>query len=852
MEVVTGALPRVVAKLSGLLIGEYNLQKGVKGEIRFLKAELESMQGALDEISKTQVDQLQNNEKIWARDVRELSYDIEDTVDTFMARGKVREQDKGFKKYMDRSLDLLTRFQFHRKLATGIRDIKSRVTEVCERRDRYKVDSVTAKPATTTVDPRLLAKNTKVTELIGIDEERDKLINILVEENEASMHQGKVISIVGFGGLGKTTVANAVYEKLKALFDCWAFVSVSQNPEMKKLFRNMLHQLGKNNIFTIEETMDEWQLISELQEFLRKKRCLIVVDDIWDILVWEMIRKALPDNDGVYIIITTTRKFDVAKQVGCVYKLKPLSLRNSRILLYRRVFGNGYEDKCPDEQLAKVSDKILKKCAGVPLAIITIASLLASKGRNKMEWYELYNSIGTGLENCLDVKNMRMILSLSYYDLPSHLRSCLLYLSVFPEDYYISKDRLIRLWIAEGFIQCEKQGGSLFELGENYFNELINRSLIEPVYVYDAMIECCTVHDMVLDLIRSLLSEENFVTVLSVVNHTSLSKKVRRLSLQTSKVECVMHQATTIMQHVRSLVTFPSAFHIIPAFQSFRVLRVLDLDSCDLSKGCNLKYLGYLFHMRYLRLHYTRIYQLPEEIGNLRSLQTLDVLGNKISNLPSSVVQLRDLKCLSIHKDTRVPNGIGSLTSLEQLSRLSINDSASIMEELGHLTELRVLHIYCPFKWNNSLQKSLSCKRSRVELQQEDLEILGRLPTLRYLDLEVDHENIRIARRFTIGAALFTCLVECEFSGFRGIVVFQQGAMPRLTRLEFTYPVWELRKIAGTNTDFELGLGNLTSLEDVTVYFRCGGASEGEVEEAKSAVNHAVVTHPNRPELHMF
>jgi len=158
--------------------------------------------------------------------------------------------------------------------------------------------------------------------------------------------------------------------------------------------------------------------------------------------------------------IITTRIFTIAEQIGGAYKMKPLSIENSRILMYERIFGK--EDKANridvDEQLTEVSDRILNKCAGVPpLAIITISSLLASKRRNKLEWYDVCNSIGAGLEENNAVKDMRKVLSLSYYAMPSHLRTCLLYLSMFPEDYEIYKDRLIWLRVAEGFIQSEKQ-----------------------------------------------------------------------------------------------------------------------------------------------------------------------------------------------------------------------------------------------------------------------------------------------------------------------------------------------------------------------------------------------------------
>jgi hypothetical protein len=221
---------------------------------------------------------------------------------------------------------------------------------------------------------------------------------------------------------------------------------------------------------------------------------------------------------------------------------------------------------------------------------------------------------------------------------------------MFPEDFEIDKDRLISMWIAEGFIKSEKQGKSLFEIGDSYFNVLINRSMVQAIYDrYSGMVNSCHVHDMVLDLIRSLSTEENFVTVLSDMDSTSPSDTIRRLSLQNVKNSHIMAHATrSSLQHARSVVIFPSEFAQAPALGSFQVLRVLDLCLCDLSQANSLKYLGNLYQLRYLRLFCMDISQLPEEIGNLQFLQTLHVRGNSISWLPSGVVQLTNLMFLDI------------------------------------------------------------------------------------------------------------------------------------------------------------------------------------------------------------
>jgi Holliday junction resolvasome RuvABC ATP-dependent DNA helicase subunit len=138
------------------------------------------------------------------------------------------------------------------------------VEEVAKRRDWYKVNVEVAKPVM--VDPRLLARYEKTTELVGINEARDELIKMMMMEgNGVSKQHEKILSIVGFGGLRKTTLANVVYQNLRAQFDCSAFLSVSLTPDMDKLFNNLLYQLGKRNITGVN-------VIDELREFLGEKR----------------------------------------------------------------------------------------------------------------------------------------------------------------------------------------------------------------------------------------------------------------------------------------------------------------------------------------------------------------------------------------------------------------------------------------------------------------------------------------------------------------------------------------------------------------------------------------------------
>ncbi|KAL6653919.1 hypothetical protein ACP70R_007384 [Stipagrostis hirtigluma subsp. patula] len=550
MEIVTGAISALLPKLASLLTDEYKLQRCLRGEIMFLVTELESMQAALERVSEAPVNN--NQVAIWASDVRELSYDIEDSIDQFMVHIDTHPSatPQGFKGFIDRSMRLLTKAKTRHQIATEIEDIKALVKEVAERRDRYKVDSDVIQPASTTyIDPRLHGIYEESAKLVAISDPREELAELLMVQ-EGTSKQLKVISIVGIGGLGKTTLANVMYQQLKGHFECSAFVPVSLKPDMKRMLSSTLRQVSNQSYSNIE-TWDSVELINKIREVLQDKRYFIIVDDIWDESAWNFIKCILIENNCGSRVITTTRIAGVAASCcslhdGTVYKLKPLSHDDSKKLFYKRIFG------CEDgvhPELKEISEKILRKCCGVPLAIIAIASLLANKPRNLNQWNSVHSSIGSGHEKFPSMENMRQILSVSYYNLPSHLKPCLLYLSVFPEDYTILRDQLVRRWIAEGFIHGNDIE-TIHKLAHHYFNELINRSLIQPEHIDShGMVGACRVHDMVLDLITSLSAKENFVSTSHDHQSTHLPKKIRRLSLHNRDEDHAILEVTVNLSH---------------------------------------------------------------------------------------------------------------------------------------------------------------------------------------------------------------------------------------------------------------------------------------------------------------
>lgn len=449
----------------------------------------------------------------------------------------------------------------------------------------------------------------------------------------------------------------------------------------------------------------------------------------------------------------------------------------------------------------------------------------------------------------------------------------------------IGRDGLVRMWIAEGLV-VEKQGRNLYEAGKGYFNELLNRSMIQPVDMDEnGSARACRVHDMILDLIISISAEENFVRI----SEDQIAKfpecKIRRLSLHANKA---IHPETVDMSHVRSLVAFEDACRWIPSLSS-SVLRVLSLKNSYRENNSHMD-LSNLYHLRYLELGGQLEAGLLEDIGSLKQLKILD-LSNGIIQLPASIVQLKQLECLIIGDGVEFPCGIEVLKFLQDVPIVFIHTSHNTIIELSNLTKPRVLkihasgrkslekpshetlcdhqesslygrqeglwppaHIQCFINatgftfskvppWWRLFSEFSSLSITVNMLRQDGIQLLGALPLLRFLKLTAHNGT---EGRLIIGINHpFFSLEEFRFVG--DFLVSEQGVIPKLQRLQL-----RVRPTRGRG-GIHVGLENLTCLKHISLRVECSNLyfCISDVEDLETKARDEIATHPNHPTLDM-
>ncbi|XP_040384134.1 disease resistance protein Pik-2-like isoform X2 [Oryza brachyantha] len=891
VSVSHGALGPLLGKLNTLLSDECARLGGVRRDIRSLTSELSNMQAALHKYASLDDPDIQV--KAWIAELRELAYDIEDCIDKFIHQLGANDEQlgtSGIKDFFRKSTRGLKTLGSRHKIAGEIEELKARVISVRDQKNSYKLDDTFCSSSRnkSTVDPRLAALFAEKNHLVGIEGPRDELVNWLDVES-SSLKRRKVLSIVGFGGLGKTTLAN----------------------------EDIIHQMPiKDGFLKDIDTWDEKKFIHKLRELLVDKRYLVIIDDVWSVLAWNDIKLAFPENDCSSRIIVTTRISEVGQSccsnngIDRNYEMEPLSEVHSRRLFCKRIFCTD-EDGCPDS-LQEVSRDILKKCGGLPLAIISISGLLANKPVIKEEWVKVKESIGFALDKNSNLEGMKSILSLSYHDLPNYLKTCMLYLSIFPEDHIIERNMLLWRWIAEGFIS-EDYGHKMEDVAESYFYELINKSLVQPVDIgFDGKARACRVHDIMLELISSKAIEENFITVLAEqTGQTNSCGCVRRLSIHGTVNYLSTVLANKDLRHVRSLTCFGGDKEFLPRLARFEALRVLDYGLVDF-EGYDLENIGKLFQLKYLRLCDWNLSRVPTQIAKLQNLLTLDLSETNVEELPTEFCRLT--KLLHLHGNSsklKVPKGIGNMRNLQVLRGINIsNSSASAVAELGALPVLRDLSIRLSYEpreckpieemFLTSLCKLSSYKLQSLhifggtsyefldrwfplprflrlfymntnyciphfpkwikpdltniaylninigEMREEDMKTLGDLPGLLCLEVYMDRDP---SEQLTVKSMGFPCLKKfvlvCGLFVYGGAYfTFEKGAMPKLEKLRLPFHV-----LMAKSHGFYLGIKNLSCLKEAVVRMYRGGANHSDTEAATAAIRSEASANPNHPRL---
>ncbi|XP_044429279.1 disease resistance protein RPM1-like [Triticum aestivum] len=591
-------------------------------------------------------------------------------------------------------------------------------------------------------------------DIVGVDKNRERLEQWLAGDDLKC----SVIALLGMGGLGKTALARNVYKKERERFQCHAWVSISQTYSREDVLRNRSKELSKDNkanILSNTTGMDITCLEETLNKFLEQHKYLIILDDIWTPEAFDEMSRVLIHNDKGSILIITTRECDVAALAsrGHILTLEALPEDKGWDLVCKKAFPRDTNHECPVE-LKSWFEQIVRKCKGLPLVIVLVGSLLRVREKTVEEWRIINGQLNWELNNNSRLDQIRNVLHLSFIYLPTHLKSCFLYCSLFSEDHLPKRKELVRLWIAEGFIEGRGES-TLEEVAEGYLKELIDRNILQLVErnSFGRMKEF-RMHDILRKLAVDLCKKNHFgVTYEDNCGGSLEMDDGHRLVMH--KLNKGVQQSFSSIHQLRTFIALDSSMlspTLLPLLcKESRYMTVLELSGLPIEKIPDAT--GDLFNLRHLGLRNTKVKMLPKSVEKLSNLLILDLSRSDIHELPSGIVKLKKLRHLLAEKTidpywrglqccrgVRVPNGLGNLINLQTLQALELQDES--LRHLGALRQLRSLRLWnvkgiCSGRISESLFQMQSLSDLSVSASDENEVLLLNvlLPNLQKLCL---------------------------------------------------------------------------------------------------------------------
>ncbi|KAI0514164.1 hypothetical protein KFK09_010198 [Dendrobium nobile] len=548
-------------------------------------------------------------------------------------------------------------------------------------------------------------------DLIGRLKEKKLVMDWL--RNPSNEHQGtdlyrniSLLSIVGHGGMGKTTLSQHVYkDEITKDFDLKMWVCVSNNFDLKKVIADMLECLKKERPRL--ETLVALQ--GRLEEEVMSKKFLLVLDDIWeedeekDKSKWEDVLAPLSSGGFGSKILVTTRTYSVAlmfakvlKKEEKIVKLEGLEEDECLKLLNSHAFA-GVKNPSDDDhkKLRGIAEEIVKKLSRSPLAAKVIGGVL-NDHLDDRHWRTVLES------NLLDQNSIHSILKLSYIVLPNHLRDCFAFCCMFPEDHKYDKNDLVRMWIALGFIQSSSnQRETMEDIGGRYFDVLVKKAL------FDKGVDNYMMHDLIHESASRFFAQVSGKLVDDEESSLKIPETLRHLFVRTTNPNIL--KKIEKFKHLRSLFLFYEHSNqedicsaLIDIFKASRSLRLLYLLPQEYLKIISEE-IGNLIHLRYLKIDgYMLITRLPRSLSNLYHLQCIiydrwDSSRHYVHNfLPSGINSLSNLRYVKLPEDCISSIcGIGKLKYLTELKNFVVRDvSGYRIGELENMNDLRILGIF--------------------------------------------------------------------------------------------------------------------------------------------------------------
>ncbi|XP_038981290.1 disease resistance protein RGA2-like isoform X2 [Phoenix dactylifera] len=667
-------------------------RSSVLKDLEKLERTLKRIQAVLHDAEEKEI--REESIKLWLKELKEVAYEADDVLDEYqyeVLRAQVEGRASRNAKRVEG--DDEEEVSIPDGMGDRIREIRERFDEISQDREHLRLREEDGERRVLEAPyPAPTSQMVDESTIYGRKGDKQEVIDLLFSEG---VENGvSVIPIVGKGGLGKTTIAQLVYNdsKVKEYFDLTGWVCVSNDFDVPRLTKAILESLTRSP-YDLEQLS---VLQDTLNENLKGKRVLLVLDDVWNEQQsrWESLRNPFVGAETVRIIMTC-RNDSVAEIMQTVHPYHPRCLSPEQSwALFRHYAFNGRD---PEEQpsLADMGKQIVEKCSGLPLALKSIGSLLRYTA-DEDSWMDVVQS---DIWEADEKNEILPALRLSYSRMPAHLKPCFIYCSMFPKDYEFDKDELVRLWMAQGYIQTFGGRRRMEDIGDEYFIDLQRRSFFDSDWFKFKM------HDMIHDLAKSIAGNECRAIVdkkLCSLSDEVRHDKVRHLYVGDEK-EFVKSLRSYNFSALRTLLLWNSTVllakrnhcaRIIPEIiKNLPLLRTLQV--CWKWEDEIPGLLGNLKHLRHLRIQSHYIEKVPESVCLLYHLQILVLDCRQLVELPDGLGNLIGLRYfrLRTYRIKRLP---GTICQLRNLQMLFLDGCANLQElpsDIESLTSLR--HLYC-------------------------------------------------------------------------------------------------------------------------------------------------------------